>query len=146
MLHYERMLFDLTGKTALVTGGSRGIGMMIARGFLDAGAKVCISSRSAQGCEEAVAELSKHGEVFAIPANLSTREECERLIAEFSQREPQLPEEVTVGFLLGAAERSRARESGEGGRVGSGADGAVPVAGAAAGVAEGARPGWLRPR
>jgi NAD(P)-dependent dehydrogenase (short-subunit alcohol dehydrogenase family) len=90
MLHYERMLFDLTGKTALVTGGSRGIGMMIARGFLDAGAKVCISSRNAQGCEEAVAELSKHGEVFAIPANLSTREECERLIAEFSQRESQL--------------------------------------------------------
>ncbi|HCT76938.1 MAG TPA: 3-oxoacyl-ACP reductase [Micromonosporaceae bacterium] len=84
------MLFDLTGKTALVTGGSRGIGLMIARGLLDAGAKVCISSRNAEACEQAVAELSKHGEVWAVPANLSTREECERLIAEFSTRESSM--------------------------------------------------------
>lgn len=83
-------LFDLTGKTALVTGGSRGIGLMIARGLLDAGAKVYISSRNAEACEAAVAELSKHGQVAAIPANLSTRDECERLISELSATEPAL--------------------------------------------------------
>jgi NAD(P)-dependent dehydrogenase (short-subunit alcohol dehydrogenase family) len=84
------MLFDLTGKTALVTGGSRGIGMMIARGLLDAGARVYISSRDAEACQRAVDELKAHGEVHAIPANLSTREECERLVNELSQREPAL--------------------------------------------------------
>ena len=75
------MLFDLTGKKALVTGGSRGIGMMIARGLLDAGASVYLSSRKADACEVAVRELSPYGEVHAIPADLSTRDECERLIS-----------------------------------------------------------------
>lgn len=83
-------LFDLTGKTALVTGGSRGIGLMIARGLLDAGAKVYLSSRNADACDKAVAELSAHGEVAAIPADLATRAECERLAAAVAQREPAL--------------------------------------------------------
>jgi NAD(P)-dependent dehydrogenase (short-subunit alcohol dehydrogenase family) len=72
-------LFDLTGKKALVTGGTRGIGMMIARGLLDAGASVVISSRGAEACEKAVAELSSHGTVSAVPADLQTEEECIRL-------------------------------------------------------------------
>ena len=59
-------LFDLTGKTALVTGGTRGIGLMIARGLLDAGARVVISSRKADACEAARAELAPHGEVMAL--------------------------------------------------------------------------------
>jgi NAD(P)-dependent dehydrogenase (short-subunit alcohol dehydrogenase family) len=84
------MLFDLTGKTALVTGGSRGIGLMIARGLLDAGARVYISSRKPDACALAVDELKPHGEVHAIPADLSTRDECERLINELSQRESAL--------------------------------------------------------
>ncbi len=84
------MLFDLTGKTALVTGGSRGIGMMIARGLLDAGAKVYISSRKADACEQAVNELKAYGEIQAIPADLSTLDECERLIRELSERETAL--------------------------------------------------------
>jgi NAD(P)-dependent dehydrogenase (short-subunit alcohol dehydrogenase family) len=79
------MLFDLTGKKALVTGGSRGIGLMIARGLLDAGAKVYISSRKPDACEEAVRSLAPHGDVAAIPADLSTREECERLISELPE-------------------------------------------------------------
>ncbi|BBY57842.1 SDR family oxidoreductase [Mycolicibacterium sarraceniae] len=75
-------LFGLAGKTALVTGGSSGIGVMIARGLLQAGASVIISSRKADKCEQAVAELSAFGTVRAIPADLSRQEECRRLAAE----------------------------------------------------------------
>lgn len=75
-------LFGLSGKTALVTGGTRGIGMMIARGLLQAGAGVVISSRQADACEQAVAALSEFGPVRAVPADLSRHEECLRLAAE----------------------------------------------------------------
>jgi len=75
-------LFGLDGKTALVTGGTRGIGMMIARGLLQAGATVVISSRKAEACEQAVAALSAFGEVRAVPADLSRHEECKRLAAD----------------------------------------------------------------
>jgi NAD(P)-dependent dehydrogenase (short-subunit alcohol dehydrogenase family) len=72
-------LFDLSGKHALVTGGARGIGLMIARGLLQAGARVVISSRKADACEQAQAELSRFGDVQAIPADLSRHDECRRL-------------------------------------------------------------------
>src|SRR5215831_18773297 len=74
-------LFDLTGKSALVTGGSRGIGLMIARGLLDAGARVVISSRKADACEDARAELASHGDVIAIPADVSTEAGCQQFTA-----------------------------------------------------------------
>jgi len=74
-------LFDLTGKTAVVTGGTRGIGLMIARGLLDAGASVTISSRGEDACEKAQRELSPYGEVVAVAADLSTEAECLRLAA-----------------------------------------------------------------
>ncbi len=74
-------LFDLTGKAALVTGGSRGIGLMIARGLLDAGARVAISSRKADACEQARAELAPHGEVIALPVDVSTEAGCHELAA-----------------------------------------------------------------
>src|ERR1700712_4696609 len=63
-------LFDLTGKRALVTGGTRGIGLMIARGLLQAGARVVVSSRKADACDQAREELAPFGEVEAIPADL----------------------------------------------------------------------------
>ncbi|MET9268029.1 SDR family oxidoreductase [Amycolatopsis sp. NPDC004079] len=72
-------LFDLSGKYALVTGGTRGIGMMIARGLLQAGARVIVSSRKADACAEAQRLLSEFGDVQAIPADLSRRDECQRL-------------------------------------------------------------------
>ncbi|MEV0207154.1 SDR family oxidoreductase [Streptomyces sp. NPDC050788] len=72
-------LFDLSGKRALVTGGTRGIGMMIARGLLQAGARVVISSRDAEACAQAQEQLSAFGEVRAIPADLSRHDECRRL-------------------------------------------------------------------
>jgi NAD(P)-dependent dehydrogenase (short-subunit alcohol dehydrogenase family) len=72
-------LFDLTGKSALVTGGTRGIGLMMARGLLQAGARVVISSRKADACAEAEQMLSEFGEVRGIPADLSRHDECNRL-------------------------------------------------------------------
>jgi NAD(P)-dependent dehydrogenase (short-subunit alcohol dehydrogenase family) len=83
-------LFDIAGKTALVTGGSRGIGRMIAQGYVEAGAKVYISSRKAEVCEEVAAELSKIGECEAIPANLSTEDGCRHLADELAARESKL--------------------------------------------------------
>jgi NAD(P)-dependent dehydrogenase (short-subunit alcohol dehydrogenase family) len=83
-------LFSIAGKTAVVTGGSRGIGLMIARGFVDAGAKVYISSRKADVCEQVAAELSEVGECVALPADLSTEAECRRLADAVAEREDRL--------------------------------------------------------
>ena len=83
-------LFSIAGKTAVITGGSRGIGLMIARGFVEAGAKVYVSSRKADVCEEVAAELSKVGECVALPANLATEDECRRLAGEVAAREERL--------------------------------------------------------
>ena len=83
-------LFDLSGKTAVVTGGSRGIGYMIARGLLEAGARVYISSRKPDACAAAEQELSECGTVAAVPADLSTEAECLRLAGEVGQREQAL--------------------------------------------------------
>jgi len=80
-------LFDLTGKTAVVTGGTRGIGLMMARGLLQAGARVYISSRKADACATAEEELKEYGTVSAIPADLSAEAECRRLADEVRQRE-----------------------------------------------------------
>ncbi|HEX7301481.1 SDR family oxidoreductase [Lentzea sp.] len=74
-------LFDLSGKHALVTGGTKGIGVMIARGLLQAGARVIISSRDADACAEAQRALSEFGDVRAVPADLSRHDECRRLAA-----------------------------------------------------------------
>jgi len=80
-------LFDLSGKTAVVTGGSRGIGLMMARGLLQAGARVYISSRKADACAEAAEQLSELGPVHAIPADLSAEAECLRLATAVGERE-----------------------------------------------------------
>jgi NAD(P)-dependent dehydrogenase (short-subunit alcohol dehydrogenase family) len=83
-------LFSIKGKTALVTGGSRGIGLMIATGFVEAGVKVYISSRKADVCEEVAAELSKIGECIALPADLSTEAQCRDLAERVAAREDHL--------------------------------------------------------
>lgn len=83
-------LFSIEGKTALVTGGSRGIGLMIARGFVAAGAKVYVSSRKAEVCDQVAAELSEIGTCVSLPADLSTEEESIRLAEEMSAREERL--------------------------------------------------------
>jgi len=83
-------LFSIAGKTALVTGGSRGIGLMIARGYVEAGARVYISSRKADVLDEVAVELSKVGECHAIAADLSAEAECRRLAEAIAARESSL--------------------------------------------------------
>ncbi len=79
-------LFDLTGKTAVVTGGTRGIGLMMARGLLQAGASVHLCSRDAAAVTAAVEELAPYGAVTGTPANLSTEEECAAFASVVAER------------------------------------------------------------
>jgi len=83
-------LFSLAGRTALVTGGSRGIGRMIATGFLRQGAKVYISSRKAQACDAAARELSGVGPCVSLPADVSSVEGARALAASLAQCEGAL--------------------------------------------------------
>ncbi|MBQ0978278.1 MULTISPECIES: glucose 1-dehydrogenase [Micromonospora] len=79
-------LFSVEGKTVLVTGGSRGIGLMIAQGFVRAGAHVIISSRKADVCEAVAKELSAEGRCEAIPADLGDDSGAEALAAAVRER------------------------------------------------------------
>lgn len=83
-------LFNIAGKTAVVTGGSRGIGYMIADGFVRAGAKVYIASRKAEHCRAAAEELSRNGECIAVPADLSTEEGALELAEAVKRNEDKL--------------------------------------------------------
>jgi NAD(P)-dependent dehydrogenase (short-subunit alcohol dehydrogenase family) len=83
-------LFDVSGKTALVTGGSRGIGYMIARGLLHAGARVIVSSRKSAQVEAAAQELGELGDCHAIPADISTQHGAQALAAATQERFPSL--------------------------------------------------------
>jgi NAD(P)-dependent dehydrogenase (short-subunit alcohol dehydrogenase family) len=83
-------LFSLKGRVALVTGGSRGIGRMIAAGFLAQGAKVYISSRKAADCDQTAKDLSAQGECYSMPADVSTLEGINALVAAYTERESTL--------------------------------------------------------
>ena len=83
-------LFSLQGRVALVTGGSRGIGRMIATGLLHQGAKVYITARKGAACEATARELSEIGPCIALPVDVSTVEGARALAAEVEKREPAL--------------------------------------------------------
>ena len=81
-------LFSLAGRTALVTGGSRGIGLMIAKGFIAQGAKVYISSRKADVCDAVAAELGEN--CISLPMDVSTVDGCKALAAAYAEHESSL--------------------------------------------------------
>ena len=83
-------LFDVSEKVAVVTGGSRGIGEMIAQGFVANGVKTYISSRKAEACDATAKRLAQIGECLSIPADLSTKDGVDRLVDELTDREERL--------------------------------------------------------
>ena len=84
-------LFSLAGRTALVTGGSRGIGRMIAAGFLQAGARaVYISARKAEACDQTAAELSALGTCISLPADVATPGGIQALVEAYAKHESSL--------------------------------------------------------
>ena len=83
-------LFSVAGKVALVTGGSRGIGRMIASGLVEAGARVYVASRKKEDCDRAAAELSKRGTCIALPGDLASHAGTRALADAFAARETAL--------------------------------------------------------
>jgi NAD(P)-dependent dehydrogenase (short-subunit alcohol dehydrogenase family) len=86
----KRDMLDITGKVALVTGGSRGIGEFIAEALVKAGAKVYVSSRKADACEATAAALSKFGACISLPFDLAAMAGVEGLTAALAKRERKL--------------------------------------------------------
>jgi NAD(P)-dependent dehydrogenase (short-subunit alcohol dehydrogenase family) len=83
-------LFSLQGKVALVTGGSRGIGYMIARGYVENGVKTYISARKAEACDAAAKELSAYGTCLSLPADVGKFDDLRRLAKELASKESKL--------------------------------------------------------
>lgn len=83
-------LFSLEGRVAVVTGGSRGIGKMIAQGFVEQGAKVYITARKAAACDETAAELSKIGECISMPYDISTVDACRAFAADVVKQDASI--------------------------------------------------------
>jgi len=106
-------LFSLQGRVALVTGGSRGIGKMIAAGFLEYGAKVYISARKAEACEATAAALARQGgECIALPHDISTVDGCRALAEDIMHREGTLDILVNNAGAAWAAEFDAFPENG----------------------------------
>jgi NAD(P)-dependent dehydrogenase (short-subunit alcohol dehydrogenase family) len=83
-------LFSVSGKVAVVTGGSRGIGAMIAAGLVRAGCRVYITARKADACDAKAAELSQFGECISVPLNLADPEAAAELVRQLGEREDRL--------------------------------------------------------
>ncbi|MES1939015.1 short-chain dehydrogenase/reductase SDR [Salinisphaera sp. T5B8] len=105
-------LFSLEGRCALVTGGSRGIGRMIAEGLLRQGARVYISARKAEACDETARELSEIGPCVSLPADVSTMDGIQALVAAYGEHEKTLDILVNNAGAAWGAEFDTFPESG----------------------------------
>jgi NAD(P)-dependent dehydrogenase (short-subunit alcohol dehydrogenase family) len=83
-------LFGVSGKVAVVTGGSRGIGAMIATGLVKAGCRVYITARKAEVCDAKATELAAFGDCISLPADLSTPDGLDQLASVIGEREDRL--------------------------------------------------------
>ena len=83
-------LFDVSGKVAIVTGGSRGIGEMIAEGLVTNGVRTYITARKAEACDATAARLGEFGDCISFPADLSTEEGIADFVERFREREERL--------------------------------------------------------
>ena len=91
-------LFDVKGKTAIVTGGSRGIGAMIAEGFVRNGVKTYITSRKAEACNIKAKELSEFGECISVPTDLTDMDEMNKLVSQIKDKEQKTILELMMVF------------------------------------------------
>jgi len=128
-----RNLFSVEGKVVLVTGGSRGIGEMIARGYVENGAKVYISSRKADVCDRVAEELSEFWTCISLPFDLGAMAGIDGLAAAIAEREPKLDVLVNNAGVTKDGLRDRSPESG-GDKV------VAPHTDAASSLAPGPRP------
>ena len=95
-------LFSIRNKVALVTGGSRGIGFMIAKAYVESGAKVYITSRTVKECRQAAGTLSQIGHCVAIPSDVATKEGRESIFSVLQEKEGVLDILVNnAGIALG---------------------------------------------
>ncbi|MGO3311148.1 MAG: SDR family NAD(P)-dependent oxidoreductase, partial [Brevibacterium aurantiacum] len=83
-------LFSLDGRCALITGGSRGIGRMIAEGFVQLGVRVYITARKVEECDAAAAEMSQQGSCTSIPGDISTPEGLASVVSRLREHESSL--------------------------------------------------------
>ncbi len=111
-MDYLHELFGVTGKRVLITGGSRGIGLAIAEGFVRAGARVYISSRDADACNEAAGTLQRLGVCVALPSNVATSDGRARLVELLKSHESSLDVLINNAGAMWAAPIADYPESG----------------------------------
>jgi NAD(P)-dependent dehydrogenase (short-subunit alcohol dehydrogenase family) len=104
-------LFSLEGRTALITGGSRGIGRMIAEGYLSQGARVYITARKREACDAAAAELSQAGHCVSLPGDIATPEGLADVVARLREHEATLDVLVTTPARHGALRSTSSRKA-----------------------------------
>jgi NAD(P)-dependent dehydrogenase (short-subunit alcohol dehydrogenase family) len=105
-------LFGVSGKSVLVTGGSRGIGLAIAEGFVRAGARVYICSRDAESCNAAAEQLRRLGSCVALPCNIAASEDRRRLVEQLKMHESSLDVLINNAGAIWAAPLAEYPESG----------------------------------